>query len=178
MKYNLVLLDISTFRGISIGAEHYYGKFSVYPKFREIVKSDGSISHQSSTSDPRHKYDRYEIKRKLSQKEAIELNKKDDGGFFTSSFGFKKGDETTRFDNKDQLMLAALRKFRELFDPEDILVIKNDKKHPAKNYYMEYYTAWVGPADLCNALNAASELGSFRQKEILPKKYLIFDIGE
>ena len=89
-------LSISSWVGISADAEHYYGKirFSV-PKNTESI----------------------ELKKSLSQKETIHLNKKDGCYEFHR---YKPGDEINRFETEEDLIANGINLFKEKY-PDGIL---------------------------------------------------------
>lgn len=125
--HEVVNLSISSYRG-SIGAEHYYGRFEVQTKYDRVTNTDGStrLVTRSGYGVEIHPADRYELTRKLGAKEAAYLNKKDDGGFFTSSMGLKSGSTTTRFNDIDSIIAAAIAAFHTLFDETDVLEYRAD----------------------------------------------------
>lgn len=109
----VVKIDMTTFRGWSIGAEHWYGKLSYRLPFK------GSWS----STDPTN-FKPIELKRQMGEEEAKMLSEKD-------GYEWLAGEETTRFDTPEQLDAAGLLVFNELFDPnEDILIrVFNDSVH-------------------------------------------------
>jgi len=96
----IVFLEVTSWRGISIGAEHYYGHLISY-------NGEG--------------LDKVELKRKLTAKDAVALNKKDSS--ITSHSRWKAGEEVGRFDTREQVKVAALKAFAERFNSDDILLM-------------------------------------------------------
>jgi len=85
----------------SLNGEHYTGK---------IVGDDIN-----------GKYQRYEVQHALSAKEALSLNKKDEGrGMFGNMY--KPGDMSDKFWTEQQLYRAAIRVYRQYF-PDAIALI-------------------------------------------------------
>lgn len=121
--HEIVTLSVTSFRG-SIGGEHYYGRLHVRSKMERVVRPDGSIGHitRSGYNVERHPHDGADIKRTIDAKEAAYLNKKDDGGMFTSSMGLVAGDETIRFNDVASVMAAAVEAFATMFDQTDVLI--------------------------------------------------------
>lgn len=85
-------LDITSYRGITWVASHYYG----------CVRDD-------DFDGPRH-----DVLRVLDEAGAKELSRYDD-------FPWKAGDDTGRFDSRDELIAAALVIFNEVAAPGETL---------------------------------------------------------
>jgi hypothetical protein len=96
-----VKLEILSYRGVSIGAEHWYGYLQYYTK-------DG-------------KFKRDKIRYKISSRDAKELNKKDDTRF--GSFRWKKGMESSRFADRYSLIERAIEIFNEEFVPKGYTIL-------------------------------------------------------
>ncbi len=86
MKNKIALLEISTWKGISIDAQHFYRKIYYNDK-------DGDLKTE-------------EITKNITEKEAICLNKK-----HGRKFGYKKGDKTKCFDTPDEVKKNAINWF-------------------------------------------------------------------
>jgi hypothetical protein len=98
-------LRISTFKGISIGAEHWYGKLQYSEPFRSSWSSNDPTNFKTVT-----------VERAMTAEEADVLTEKD-------GFGWLAGDMTSRFDTIELLDAAAIPIFEKHFDPtEDLLV--------------------------------------------------------
>lgn len=105
----VVLLHLSTFRGISIDAEHWYGEMTYRPFDNGRWSSD----------DPRNFKQR--VMKKMTQADADTLNNKDGWDYF------QEGEETNRFDTIPLLLEAAKPMFREHFDATtDVLIAGRD----------------------------------------------------
>jgi hypothetical protein len=79
----LAYLDITSWVGISIGAEHFYGN---------LIMGDNKI----------------ELMREITIHEAVALDKKD-GGWGTRVSAWKNGDKTTnRFNNRKSIAKVAI----------------------------------------------------------------------
>jgi len=106
----LVTLDVRSFRGISIGAEHYYGQMYVDNK-----------SNKGGYGAPAHPMDNTELQGAIqTQEEADALNEKD--GNDPDFFMYEVGMPTNRFVSKEDVYKAALVWFAEHFNGNDVLV--------------------------------------------------------
>ena len=104
MNYDRVaFLEITSFSGISttsapiviaVAAEHYYGKI-IIPK----------------------PYEHVSLTRKLSKRQAIELNKKD------GCTHYCEGRETERFDSKDEIIELAISSYKAIMPNAKALVL-------------------------------------------------------
>lgn len=83
-------LDVTSWRGVTPGATHYYG----------IIQDD-------DFDGPRH-----EILRVLDEAGARALSAPDRYGI-RDDFLWKAGDDTSRFDSKEELVAAAIALFKE-----------------------------------------------------------------
>ncbi len=101
-----VIVHISTFAGMAMNAEHYYAELRAHP-YRNVEEAVTGVV----------------LMHTLTQKEAMYLNKKDDGGFFTGSMGLKRGDETTRFDTIEQIKKEAIKVFNKEFADDFAVLI-------------------------------------------------------
>lgn len=119
-----VVLEISSFR-FAIGGEHFYGRLDVREKEEIEVHADGRKSRilRFSPDDVRHPSDGFDVQRVIDSKEAIYLNKKDNGcGPVISRL--KAGDKVSRFNDRETVVEAAKNIFPELFDESDILALE------------------------------------------------------
>ena len=87
-RENYVVLEISSWAGMSLGAEHYYGALIGYIN-DEYTKKD--------------------IEKPMSEEEAEKLRVKDDWKYY------KKGSPTTRFDTKQEIREIALVTWQTIF---------------------------------------------------------------
>jgi len=92
---NVVYVQITSWYPISVGAEHYYGKLVYKGKDRQSM----------------------ELLRTLSQKEATYLNKKDGCHLWS------KGEETKRWDTRQQVVEEAEKVWKKHFPDADLLVL-------------------------------------------------------
>ncbi len=90
-------LDVSSYVGISIGADHYYG---------HLKYNDQKI----------------ELKHRLTQKEADLLNKKDGNNYNR----YKKGALSERFDTEEQVEKIAIKTWKQHFPDANILIKGSD----------------------------------------------------
>lgn len=155
--HEVVTIEITSFRG-SIGGEHWYGKLHVRTKYQRETLADGTerLFTRAGYGVERHPHDGYELKRRLSAKEAAHLNKKDDGGFFTSSMGLKRGDETTRFNDVESIVAAAVKAFPRVFDETDVL-LRERERHSYR------YEVLLGPPEVVEALGPLEDFGDMEQ---------------
>jgi len=125
----VVSLTVTSFRA-SIGGEHYYGKLYVHEKTHRVVEPDGHVSYRTlhGHGAERHPHAGREIQRRLGAKEAAYLTKKDSEGFFPSTSRIKPGDLTTRFNDVESLLAAAVSDFADLFDPDDVLLFERKQR--------------------------------------------------
>lgn len=96
----LFKLEISSF-AMSFDAEHYYGKLHLL--------GAGMLSD--------HDFERIELKKKLSGKEAKYLNIKDRVKIY------HKGMDTDRFDTKEEVIKAAISWIKNNYKKEDFILI-------------------------------------------------------
>jgi len=107
-----VTLKIRSWRGISPGAIHYYAKMWAH----DLIFSDGEKSELSSTAQPAlTKGFDIEIRRPLTQKE---MDDEPDRWEF-----YDVGDYITGFEDKEELIAAANKIFKEKFKGKWKLVI-------------------------------------------------------
>lgn len=84
-------LEIHTWVGTSIGAEHYYGEIKFYGKDKKLQRH--SVTHA------------------MTAKEAKELNRKDRDVLHLSG-RYKPGDETSRFSTEQEVVKSAIEWFK------------------------------------------------------------------
>jgi len=122
---NIVFLKVSSWKGISIGAGHFYG-----------VLID-LVTHES-----------VELSYPLTQKEADCLNKK--AGFLTSetirTVGYKVGEASDRFPNEEQVITTAKKQFKKSFPTAAILILGD-------HALAEPQQVLVGPKEFKNKIN-------------------------
>lgn len=95
----------------SSGAEHYYAKCFEYETESSIYEiAENSFDYEDISKD--------ELTRKIDQKEAAYLNKKDGNGSL-----WKPGDETIRFNSVKQIKEEANKQFPE----HDIVFFRNNE---------------------------------------------------
>lgn len=96
---NAVFLEISCWAGMSIGAEHYYGHLSGY------------------LNGDRDRYEKYQLNKILTARDAKLLNQKDRCDFDL----YFEGEETDRFNTEREVIQTALEKWQTLFPGATIL---------------------------------------------------------
>lgn len=113
----LVILNITSWCGISLDAEHYYGKLILCNKKEVTIDNvcDWNINHLG---------DEIEIRRKLTKRLAKELDKKDGfGNFNLMSYNESRGNKemadniegtTNRFDTIKQVIDIGIREYNKL----------------------------------------------------------------
>lgn len=99
MKPNVVNVEISSWRGVSLGAEHFYASLVFH-------NADGQ-------------YQRKELRHELTVKEAKALNKKD-GGAYTPGY------MTERFNTVEDIHRVAIDTFKQLVPHAKILMCGRD----------------------------------------------------
>ena len=87
-RNDYVVLEITSWAGMSLGAEHYYGALVGYIN-NEYIKKD--------------------IEKPMSKEETEKLRIKDDWKYY------KEGSLTTRFDTKEEIRKIALTKWKTIF---------------------------------------------------------------
>ncbi len=92
-------LNITSWEGISIGAEHYYGKLTW----------------------PESDWSGYELQHILTSREAAYLNKK--VGAMGMSVAYKAGEEHPGFGSEAAVRKAALEKYKEQCPDADFLIV-------------------------------------------------------
>jgi len=95
----IVVLEIQSWTGISVGAEHFYGKM-----------------HYGSYGEDEKKVD---IEKPMTSSEAKYINEKDEHILFGSRY--KKGDPTGRFNSPDEIRKIALKEWKKHFPKAQIL---------------------------------------------------------
>ncbi len=124
-KLKLVHVEISTFAGSAINAEHYYGRMCV---------------------DEIGNYEDIEIEGPMTQKVATYLNKKDGVRWGNSYAYHKKGGMTNRFDTENEVRERAIQIWKEHF-PEADLLLEGNSCHVCPKRALD------GPADIVQVLN-------------------------
>ena len=139
----LATLDITSFRGISIGAVHWYGKIHIHNKSNSI-----------GSGAPKHPLDGTELSRPVTKELAKELDEKDGDNFFQTYFD--EGLTTIRFDAKQDVIDEAVSWFNDNFDETaDVLVLNKDVKHPSEDYYETHLIVLSGPNSIAKKLTEA-----------------------
>jgi len=106
----IIWLKVSSWVGIGIGAEHYYGK----------------LIDQSLPWEERIKNEQT-VKRPLGSKEARELSKKDTEMFDEKiRCTYRKGDLTDRFASESDVIAQAKKTWKELYPHGEILLLGDD----------------------------------------------------
>ncbi len=98
----MVFLQISSWRGTSIGATHWYGNMCTYDYSKRV-----------------------KMQYELNSRQAIELTKKhNDGSLFGPGvYHYREGDEASSYDTKDEIIKQAIATWRELFPGKNVLVL-------------------------------------------------------
>lgn len=109
----LINLRVTTFRGMSIGAEHWYGHLHVQGK------SDRNGATRMGFGAWKHPVGDTELKRVLNAEEAADLREKDGDDYWPQA-----GDKTGRFDTRGEVKDAALEAFK-LYSHDDLLVTES-----------------------------------------------------
>lgn len=152
-----VTLSVTSFRGA--GGEHYYGRLEVATKEERRVNADGSESWitRAGYGVVVHPHDRTELRRTITAKEAVYLNRKDqDGIIFRPSTSLKRGDLVPRFNDKASLEAAAIAAFGELFDDTDVLAIEDVQ-------YSDEHRPLAGPAEIVEGMKADPDYAAQRR---------------
>lgn len=97
-----VLLEITSFRGVSIGAQHFYGRLRRYEAKKSID---------------------VELRKKLSAKEARVLTKLDRSAMDWFKGSYKPGDLSDRFDSIIELRAFGLRHYQTLVPGAKVLIV-------------------------------------------------------
>jgi len=97
-----VWLELSSWRGVSFGAIHYYGTLQVSDDYKG----------------------RLELKRTLTISDARELTKlQNDNSLLGLKFRWNKGDQTRSFDTEDDVITLAKKTYQEHFPKAKRLVL-------------------------------------------------------
>ena len=104
-KDKIVELEITSWQGVSLGAEHYYGKLRGY-------FDDDFVS--------------VEVEAKMTQRQAVALGKKDDWHHY------KAGSMTSRFDTKEEVETTAILTFKDKFPNASVLLKGHWAAHEPK----------------------------------------------
>lgn len=93
MKSNKVFLYITSYRGISFGAVHYYGSLTSYdPDYKNVEVMKIMSEEEAKICNLNDKYDSYEA-----------------------------GDETIRFNSEEELKLRAIEIWKTIFPKGEVL---------------------------------------------------------
>jgi len=103
--FRIVFLDVTSWIGISLGAEHHYGRLSFEVRPQKLDNID--------------KYKEVELKRRLGAKEVKDLNKKD-SSLGLSMYGV--GEKTHRFNSQVAVFVEARKVWRKKFPKAHILI--------------------------------------------------------
>jgi hypothetical protein len=103
-------LDISSFRGVSLGAQHWYAKVR-----KEDLRT--SFGYGASPGPPSH-----QVEVTLTKAQAAALNAADSASLSgAGGFEWRAGMETGRWVDETAMRAAALALFLDVADPGDIL---------------------------------------------------------
>lgn len=100
---NIVNLEISSWRGTSIGAVHYYGTLVCHhPEYREV-----------------------ELRRSLTAEDAKILTKLHNNGLLygVEVYRYKKGDLVNSFDTQEEIIAMAKKVYKHLFPGKNVLLL-------------------------------------------------------
>lgn len=110
----IIYLKISTFRGISMGASHYYA---------HLIVTEGN------------NYNKTQLSYQMSQSDADNLNKKEEHPWY------RAGETSTRFDTKDLIREAAISYCSELYNDDEYMLVEGD---PVYMYDKKYNKILAG----------------------------------
>lgn len=103
LRPQMVWLQISSWRGMAIGATHWYGE----------------MRNSEHTRAVRMMYP-------LTEEQALELTKKHNGGTLVEvDYAYQAGDEVSSFDTKEEIIAQAIATWRTEFPDRNVLVIGN-----------------------------------------------------
>lgn len=112
-----IFLKITSFRGISLGASHYYGTLRAPCNCSKL---------------PCGCKTQIQLERKLTASQAKELTKlQNDGSLLGFKYTWKSGDETSCFDSKEDIKQFAVQTWRQHFPSRTRLVLGD----PIENGY-------------------------------------------
>lgn len=104
-----VKVSVSSYIGISPGAEHYYGRLTVYDLWAKKIDQKENSIH--STPNKPKEMEGFDIEiTYISTKTVIKR-----GLFLDTEMSIKKGDRTTRFDDKKLLIERIMFELNRLF---------------------------------------------------------------
>ncbi len=108
-------LKISTYRGVSFNAEHYYGNIRYHIRRPQEIERDGKIFLSFKSRDIEH----VDLTRELDDQEAAYLQKKD------GDISCWDIDRTTiRFNSKDDVRQAAIAWFAANKHEDDAVLVE------------------------------------------------------
>lgn len=106
MAEKIICLSISSYRGISLGATHWYGRMKPYDT--------------DSDDEP------WEVMRTLNAEEAEAMNELDRNAMLGDmSCGLEAGDKTVRFDSREAVIEAAKEQVHEEYGADAVLYLGN-----------------------------------------------------
>lgn len=121
----IVTLEITCWKGMSIGATHYYGHLKGY--IGEEYKS-------------------VELEYKMTASQAAKLNKKDEQLTRSSGGLYSRGSVSTRFDTEEQIIKLALKVYKQHFPGADVLILGH-------SYIAEPQLILDGPEEVKKIIN-------------------------
>ena len=146
-----VYLEITTWQGLSIGAEHYYGKLCGYNKGEHIS---------------------VELKKVMTREDARILNKKD------SAHCWEEGETTDRFDTEEGIKKIARKEWKKHFPQAKIVVegregvIEPQPIFVGPSDYKRKINAWAKKAEEINYWDNEKVMEALCSKwERLSKQY-------
>lgn len=117
---SVYLLEITSFRGISIGAQHFYGKIRSAWWNSEERKWNADITYTIENYHQEKMVKYYQECNGFTEKEALE----------EAIWNFPVGYESSRFFDKEYLISSSIEFFNENMNPtEDLLIHWNDIYH-------------------------------------------------
>ena len=163
--YEVARLSVTSFRG-AMGGEHYYGRLHVDGRYVRTVEPDGTVRlrGRSGHGVERHPADGLDLTRTLGAKEAAYLNEKD-GTRMDSSIRLKSGSSTTRFNDVDSIVEAAISAFGEMFDETDVLMYERRRNS-------DVWEILAAPDKVREGLNGIADLWE-QEKWFMDNGYLL-----
>ena len=107
MNPKFIVINVTSWVGISIGAEHYYASYCPYLDTEGWDIQLSEVDEWSASTWEVH----CKLERPLTESDAKSLNKKEN---WRGMFRYKVGDMSDRFDTIKQIVQAATKKREEL----------------------------------------------------------------
>ena len=123
---HLAILNITTFKGITYDADHFYGKLILSKTFHPITELPNLDLNSLGSS--------IEIDRLITLKEAKELDKKDNSFFYQNAWQLNNDRRSSRFNSIEDVLFAGIQEWMKILKHSED-VNENPGGFPFTNLY-------------------------------------------